>query len=73
MLAPKGTPEPVQAFLNKEFAATLDDKEVRERLVGFGLTVPNSSDNTVADLKKHIDDFAATYGKLIAEMGIKAE
>ena len=32
-------------------------------------TVPKSSDNTVADLKKHIDDFAATYGKLIAEHG----
>jgi aminocarboxymuconate-semialdehyde decarboxylase len=44
-----------------------------DRLVGLGLTVPKSSDNTVADLTKHIDEFAATYGKLIAEMGIKAE
>jgi tripartite-type tricarboxylate transporter receptor subunit TctC len=73
VLATKGTPEPVQAFLNKEFAATLDTKEVNDRLVGLGLTVPKSSENTVADLKKHIDDFAATYGKLIAELGIKAE
>jgi tripartite-type tricarboxylate transporter receptor subunit TctC len=73
VLAAKGTPEPVQAFLNKEFAATLDTKEVNDRLVGLGLTVPASRDNTVAALKRHIDDFAATYGKLIAEMGIKAE
>lgn len=73
VLATKGTPEPVQAFLNKEFAATLDSKEVNDRLVGLGLTVPKGSDNTVAALKKHIDDFAATYGKLITELGIKAE
>jgi hypothetical protein len=35
--------------------------------------VPKMSDNTVADLTNHIDEFAATYGKLIAELGIKAE
>jgi len=73
VLATKGTPEPVQAYLNREFAATLATPEVNDRLVGLGLTVPKTSDNTVADLKKHIDEFAATYGKLIAEMGIKAE
>jgi tripartite-type tricarboxylate transporter receptor subunit TctC len=73
VLATKGTPGPVQDFLNREFAATLDTKEVNDRLVGLGLTVPKSSDNTVAALKRHIDDFAATYGKLIADLGIKAE
>ena len=73
VLATKGTPEPVQAFLNKEFAEALDTKEVNDRLVGLGLTVPKSRENTVANLKNHIDDFAAVYGKLIAEMGIKAE
>src|SRR5262249_53015623 len=66
VLATKGTPAPVQDLLNREFAATLDTKEVNDRLAGLGLTVPKSSDNTVAALKKHIDDFAATYGKLIA-------
>ena len=69
MLGPKGIPEPVLAALNKEFVAALDDKEVRERLTGFGLEVTEGRDNTVANLKKHIDDFAATYGKLIAEHG----
>jgi tripartite-type tricarboxylate transporter receptor subunit TctC len=73
VLATKGTPEPVQTYLNKEFAATLATPEVNDRLVGLGLTVPKAGDNTVADLTKHIDDFAATYGKLIAELGIKAE
>ena len=73
VLATKGTPEPVQTYLNREFAAALDTKEVNDRLVGLGLTVPTSSDNTVVDLTKHIDDFAATYGKLITELGIKAE
>ena len=73
VLGPKGIPEPVQARLNKEFLASLDEKEVYDRLVGFGLQVAERSENSPADLRKHIDDFAATYGKLIAELGIKAE
>jgi hypothetical protein len=35
--------------------------------------VTERADNTVAHLKKHIDSFAATYGKLIAEAGIKVQ
>ena len=73
VLGPKGIPEPVLTALNKEFITALDDKSVRERLTGFGLEVTEGRDNTAAHLKKHIDDFAMTYGKLIAEQGIKAE
>ena len=73
VIGPKGIPETVQARLNKEFLAALDDAEVRDRLSGFGLQVPERTDNTPAALKRHIDDFAATYGKLIADMGIKPE
>ena len=73
VLATKGTPAPVQAALNKAFVAALADKEVHDRLTGLGLTVPESGENTVASVKQHIDEFAATYGKLIADMGIKAE
>jgi tripartite-type tricarboxylate transporter receptor subunit TctC len=73
VLAPKGLPAPLQARLNGEFAAALDDAQVRERLVGFGLGVPESRQNTVAALKKHIDDFQATYDKLISEFGIEAQ
>jgi tripartite-type tricarboxylate transporter receptor subunit TctC len=73
VLGPKGIPEPVQTLLNKEIATALDDKAVRERLTGFGLQVTERADNTVAHLKNHIDGFAATYGKLVAETGIKAQ
>jgi tripartite-type tricarboxylate transporter receptor subunit TctC len=73
VLGPKGIPEPIQARLNKEFVAALDEKEVRDRLTGFGLQVTERGDNTAAALKTHIDEFAVTYGKLIADLGIKAE
>jgi len=73
VIGPKGIPESAQARLNKEFLAALDDGEVRDRLSGFGLQVPERVDNTPGALKQHIDDFAATYGKLIADMGIKPE
>jgi tripartite-type tricarboxylate transporter receptor subunit TctC len=73
VLGPKGMPEPMQALLNAEFAAALDDTDVRGRLVGFGLGVPRSEDNSIAALKKHIDEFQATYDKLITELGIEAK
>ena len=73
VLGPKGIPASIQALLNKEFVTALEDKTVRERLTGFGLDVADSRDNTVTNLKQHIDDFAATYGKLINELGIKSE
>jgi tripartite-type tricarboxylate transporter receptor subunit TctC len=73
ILAPKGLPQPIQALLNREFATALGNPDVRNRITGFGLTVPEPAANTPASMKKHIDGFAATYGKLIAEMGIKTE
>lgn len=73
VLAPKGLPESIQTFLNKEIAAALGDKDVRERLIAFGHTVPEPSANTVASVKQHIDGFHATYGQLVTEMGIKAD
>jgi tripartite-type tricarboxylate transporter receptor subunit TctC len=73
VLGPKGIPEPILAALNKEFTDALDNKDVRERLMGFGLDVAEARENTPANLKRYIDDFASTYGKLITEMDIKAE
>jgi tripartite-type tricarboxylate transporter receptor subunit TctC len=73
VIGPKGIPEPVLTALNKEFITALDDKSVRERLTGFGLEVIEGRENSVGHLKKHIDDFATTYGKLITELGIKNE
>jgi tripartite-type tricarboxylate transporter receptor subunit TctC len=72
VLGPKGIPAAVQAFLNATFVAALEDQSVRERLVGFGLEVPDSKDNTIPALKRHIDDFKATYDKLIIDLGIEA-
>jgi tripartite-type tricarboxylate transporter receptor subunit TctC len=73
VLAPKGMPPALQTRLNSAFAVALDDAQVRGRLVGFGLVVPDSRRNTVAALKQHIDDFQATYDKLITELGIEAQ
>ena len=73
VIGPKGIPEPVLAALNAAFVTALDDKGVRDRLTSFGLDVTERADNTPANLKKHIDGFAATYGKLITELGIKNE
>ena len=73
VIGPKGIPAAVQNRLNQVFLEALDEKDVRDRLVGFGLDVPVRAENTTAALKKHIDDFAATYGKLINDLGIKAE
>jgi tripartite-type tricarboxylate transporter receptor subunit TctC len=72
-IGPKGIPEPILARLNKEFVAVLAEKDVRDRLTAIGLLVAEGSQNTPANLKKHLDDFAATYGKLITELNIKAE
>jgi tripartite-type tricarboxylate transporter receptor subunit TctC len=73
VLGPKGMPAAVQALLNAEFASALEDKEVRAQLTGFGLEVPDRAENTVAALKQHIDDFKATYDKLIDELKIEPQ
>ena len=73
VIGPKGLPESIQTYLNKEIAAALGQKEVRDRLIGFGHTVPEPAENTSAAVKQHIDGFYATYGQLIAETGIKAD
>ena len=66
-------PESAQSFLNKEIAAALDNKEVHERLTGFGLTVPDRSENTAVSVKHHVESFLDVYGRLITELGIKSE
>jgi tripartite-type tricarboxylate transporter receptor subunit TctC len=73
VLGAKGLPESIQIFLNREIAAALDNKEVRERLTGFGLTVPDASENTAVSVRQHIESFLDVYGKLITELGIKSE
>lgn len=71
VLAPKGTPAAVQAELTRQFAAALEHKEVRDKLTGFGHSVPSAAENSSSGVKKHIDDFNATYGRLVQELGLK--
>ena len=46
VIGPKGIPEPIAALLNKEFITALDNKEVRDRLTGFGLEVTRGAATT---------------------------
>ena len=69
VLAPKGTPAAIQRELNLQFAAALEYREVRERLLGFGHTVPLAADNSPEAVRAHIDRFSAIYGPLAKEVG----
>lgn len=69
VLAPKGTPVAIQRELNRQFAAALEHPDVRDRLQGFGHTVPLAADNSPEAVKAHIDRFSATYGPLAREVG----
>lgn len=73
VLAPRGTPAPIQAFLNRELASALADPSVRSRLEALGHTVPTPADNTVLAVRQHIETFQTTYSALVIEMGIKAD
>ena len=58
-----------QAILYEPNAAEEQDLvDALRQVSGRYLVADFDADN----LKKHIDDFAATYGRLIAELGIKA-
>jgi tripartite-type tricarboxylate transporter receptor subunit TctC len=45
VIGPEGIPAAIQAKLNAAFVAALDTPQVRERLTGFGLTVPEGRAN----------------------------
>ncbi len=70
ILAPRGTPAAVQTELNRHFAAALEHKEVRDKLIGFGHSMPVAAENSGAGVKKHIDDFHAAYAGLVRELGL---
>jgi len=72
VLAPKGLPAPIQAELNKQIATALENKEMRDRLLAFGHTVPEARENTASSVKRHIDDFQATYRTIVTERGLKS-
>jgi tripartite-type tricarboxylate transporter receptor subunit TctC len=70
LAAPKGTPEPIIAALNRETNAGLADATIKARLAdmgGMALT------GTPADFGKLITDETDKWGKVITAAGIKAE
>ena len=70
MMAPAGTPQAIVQTLQAEVARALANPEVREKLVGLGLT-PRGS--TPDELGKAIRAPLARYRALIKQAGIAAE
>lgn len=66
--APKGTPEPVLDFLNKEVAAFLADPEMKQKILAQGSdTVAYSRKDYVAFVNRE----SAKYSKMAEQLGIK--
>lgn len=70
ILAPAKTPAPIIKRLNAEFVAALNSPQVREKLEQQAFEVVASTPEAFA---RFIDDELALYGKLIRDVGIKAD
>ncbi len=70
IMAPKRTPAPVLATLNSELNKVVTSPDVRETLEKLGV-VP--AGGTPADFTKKVDADTQARGKLIQELGIKAD
>ena len=71
LCAPKGTPVPVVALLNREVNAALADPELRARLAEMGAPADIKA-NSPADFGKTIADDTAKWAKVIKFSGAKA-
>jgi tripartite-type tricarboxylate transporter receptor subunit TctC len=70
LVAPAGTPRPIIDRLNKEMRAVLASEEMRKRLLVEGAEpLPSSPEEYAVD----IDGEVAKWGKLVRELGLKAE
>ena len=70
MLAPTGTPSDIINRLNAEVRKALSDPEVREKLIGLGLSPRGSSPQELGNATR---DQLAKYARLFKQAGIKAE
>jgi tripartite-type tricarboxylate transporter receptor subunit TctC len=70
MMAPAGTPKSILNTLHAEITKALADAEVRDKLIGLGLTPRGTSPD---ELAKAIRAQLARYGELIKQAGITAE
>jgi tripartite-type tricarboxylate transporter receptor subunit TctC len=70
LMAPAGTPKPILQLLHAEIVKALADPEVREKLIGQGLTPRGTSPDELArDMRAQF----ARYGQLIKQAGITAD
>ena len=69
-LAPRGTPAPVIAQLNKEISAVLATPEMRERIAAIGAQAVGKS---AADFEAMLKADYEASGKLAAEIGLKVQ
>jgi tripartite-type tricarboxylate transporter receptor subunit TctC len=70
VMAPAGTPQAIVQTLHAEIVKALADAEVREKLIGLGLTPRGTSPHELAQaLRAQI----ARYGALIKQAGISAD
>jgi tripartite-type tricarboxylate transporter receptor subunit TctC len=70
MLAPAGTPNEVVSRLNAEMRKALADPDVRDKLIGIGLSPRGSSPQELANATR---EQLAKYGRLFKQAGIKAD
>ena len=68
--APKGTPAPIIAALNKALNAGLAQPAIRQRLTELGVIVQGG---TPAEFARFIASETAKWGKVIRDAGIKAD
>ena len=70
LMAPAGTPKAIVQTLHNEITKALADPEVRDKLLGLGLTPRGTSPD---ELAKGMRSQLARYGELIRQAGITAE
>ena len=70
IMAPSGTPKSITQVLQAEITKALADAEVREKLVGLGLTPRGTSPEELASAMR---GQLARYGALIKQAGITAD
>jgi tripartite-type tricarboxylate transporter receptor subunit TctC len=66
--APRGTPAPVIAKLEKEIAVVVSDEKMKARFVGVGV---DPVFMTTAEFAKFVVDEAAKWGKVVKFVGMK--
>jgi len=68
--APAGTPQPIIARMSAEVGTALREPETRRRIEELG-AVPAAS--TPEEFSRYLGDTAARWGKLVRDLGIRAD